>query len=239
MSDHSIQRQLQPLLTALSTHQAVSEVLDLRQKISKEICENKASFESILQNYRALTASFVKRALALVLSKSDDPSNVAGLGLEVAADIGNLDLVQVFYDSASVSNNHKCFSLFNAALKGHLEIVKYLLKKTTLSKDQLKNLYANVTIRGQTDVLKFLLRTIPPIRWRYPEVIEEDFRGDLTVSACFHGHFDIVKLLVASGPVSSKKIAACLIVSTLKGHHEITRYLMFNKIAENSGCVIC
>ena len=230
LSDRSIQEELKPLLTALTTHEAVSEVLSLRLKTYKEIYENKASFESILQNYRALTTSFVKRAIALVQSKAIFPPQLAGLGLQVAAEIGNLDLVQVFYESASISNNHKFFSLYNAALKGHLEIVKYLSTKTTISEERIKILYTDVTSAGQTDVLKFLLKTYP---------ISNELQSIILVKACEHGHFNIVKLLMANGPVYSGTIADCLIRATFNGHHKITRFLMLNNIAENSGCVIC
>jgi hypothetical protein len=185
--------QLLETLTAVSTQQVAERFKALKLKCYNDIGSQKASLDSLDQNYSDLKCEFVVQAFEHIISAANNPGYIRGLAFGCAAKSGLLEIVRsLFADGAQVSQGFLKDAFELAAANGHLEIVQFLLvDKAKISKYSKCRAFILAAAKGHLAVVQFLLAD--------GNQISKEIRCEAVRKAADKGHNEIVSFLLSDG----------------------------------------
>ena len=187
---------LQKRQAELFTRQAETELLELKAACYKDIDKGEATFESIEEKHRLKEIDFVAEGLNNLILATSNPKSTRSLALEMAAENGQLEIVQSLILNSEISDYNKFEALRKAGRQGHLEIVKLLMVNGAIQASyQRGSALTGAAAHGHLNVVQALLANGP---------ISDKDRGFAVQLASENNYLEIVQFLIAGGAIIPK-----------------------------------
>gem|GEM_PF-4072534 len=219
--------ELQQQLTALKTDEAIKQ---LQSKFYEDIKDDKVSFDSISESYDLLKIEFVVQALEHFIASGLDPIKTRSWTVQIAAQFGHLEIVQLLLANGRISEEHRGLALHYAAASGRLDIVQALLANGAQISEQHRSLAVqSAAASDHLKIVKFFLAN--------GAQISEAHRGLAVLwSSAMNGRLEVVEALLENGEISLDDRLKAVEYARAKGHEDIVRLLSENRT--RSGRVI-
>jgi hypothetical protein len=135
--------------------------------------------------------------------------------MNVAADVGNLEMLQYCFSNGCPCDEEKSCEL--AAHGGHLDCVRFLFDKVEPSRETEKEAAMQAAGLGHTDILKYFVEE---------RKISEEVKSECVGNAAVYGHLDCLKYLLGEEAKAPLNFWQYIAYARLCEHPDCENYLL-------------
>jgi hypothetical protein len=165
------------------------QTLDNLENIFIDICQT----ESIEDIEYLLTSNNLKENV--------DINTCNGVGLELAAGFGNLEVIKFMLDSPklkqhAIIENNDYEAIVNSIRYGYLDILKYFLNHPSLKQIDYENSLQMIIIAAESDELEIFTYLVDYFQENLPNMFLFNYENDIFFNLFIHQHVSFIEFLV-------------------------------------------